>query len=220
MMEVVELIKASTQLAWPAILAVFLWKLYPVLKGIITSRSFSVKIAGMEVSVQDATEQFQTQIADLQKQVLLLRSAHPTNGAAPTFDSPPAASAVGQHSPRILWVDDKPAGNALEMGQIKELGIDITEAASTEDALAILNSAPSFNGVISDMGRREQGVYHAQAGLVFLNALRRAGHTVPFLVYSSQRNAARNNEEVKAAGGDGATASAVELLEWIARKVK
>jgi hypothetical protein len=60
MAQTIELIKALTPLAWPLMLAFLLWKLFPALKGIVTSRSFAVKIAGMEVSVQDATEQFQT----------------------------------------------------------------------------------------------------------------------------------------------------------------
>jgi CheY-like chemotaxis protein len=216
----IELIKALTPLVWPLLVAILLWKLFPVLKGIVTSRSFSVKIAGMEVSVQDATEQFQTQISDLQKQVLLLRSDKQPAGSGPEFTEPPAPSAVAKRSPRILWVDDNPTGNALEIAQLRERGIDVTQAVSTDDAMAVLNNDLSFDAIVSDMGRREHGAYRAQAGLMFLKALRRAGYNVPFLVYSTQKYAARNNEEVKSAGGDGATASPVELLEWIDLKVK
>jgi CheY-like chemotaxis protein len=214
----IELIKALTPLAWPLMVAILLWKLFPILRGIVTSRSFSVKIAGMEVSVQNATEQFQTQISDLQKQVLLLRSGK--QPAESDFTEPPEQSAVAKKSARILWVDDNPSGNALEIAQLRLRGIDVTQALSTEDAMAMLNSNLSFDAIVSDMGRREHGTYRAQAGLVFLSALRRAGYNVPFLVYSSQKYAARNNEEVRSAGGDGATASPVELLEWIDRKVR
>ncbi|MCC8977608.1 response regulator [Bradyrhizobium acaciae] len=216
----IELIKALTPLAWPLMVAILLWKLFPILRGIVTSRSFSVKIAGMEVSVQDATEQFQTQISDLQKQVLLLRSNKQPAGSGLDFTEPPVPSAVAKKSPRILWVDDKPTGNALEIAQLRQRGIDVTQAESTDDAMAILNNDLSFDAIVSDMGRREHGTYRSQAGLMFLNALRRAGYNVPFLVYSSQKYAARNSAEVRSAGGDGATASPVELLEWIDRKVK
>ncbi|WP_207768026.1 hypothetical protein, partial [Methylobacterium frigidaeris] len=58
-----EIIKSIAALIWPLIVAMLAWKAFPVLKSIASSRSFSVKIAGMELSVQDATEQIQKQIA-------------------------------------------------------------------------------------------------------------------------------------------------------------
>lgn len=220
MAQTIELIKVLTPLTWPLMLAILLWKLFPALRGIVTSRSFAVKIAGMEVSVQDATEQFQTQISDLKKQVMLLRSDRGPAGSGPEFTEAPAPSAVAKKSPRILWVDDNPTGNALEIAQLKERGIEVSQAMSTADAMAMLRNDPSFGAIISDMGRSEQGAYHAQAGLTLLGALKSAGYNVPFLVYSSRKNAARYSEEVRSAGGEGATASPVELQEWIDRKVK
>lgn len=218
----VEIIKALTALAWPVMLAIILWKLFPSVKAIVTSRSFSVNIAGMQISVQDATEQFRTQIEDLQKQVMLLRSERQAQGAEPEPAVEPNEErlerTVSKH-PRILWVDDKPSNNALEIAQLKERGIDVVSAVSTEDAMAILNNDAGFDAMISDMGRRESGGYRAQAGLVLLKAARKAGYNVPFLVYSSQKYAARNKEEVIEANGDGATASPVELLEWIGKKI-
>jgi CheY-like chemotaxis protein len=218
MPQAIELIKALVPLAWPVMLAFILWKLFPALKAIVTSRSFSVKIAGMEVSVQDVTEQFRTQIEDLQKQVMLLRSAEKQetiSAPEPSVETSPKVAS----SPRILWVDDKPTGNALEMGQLMEQGIDVVTAISTEEAMAILNSSSDFDAIISDMGRRESGEYRSQAGLILLKAVRKAGYQMPFLVYSSQKSAARNNEEVRRSGGDGATASPVELKEWINKKI-
>jgi CheY-like chemotaxis protein len=216
---IVELVKAVAALAWPVMLAVVLWKLFPSLKAIVTSRSFSVKIADMQISVQDATEQFRTQIEDLQKQVMLLRSEKQLNVASVQPDDRSVANTVTKPS-RILWVDDKPSNNALEIAQLKSRGVDIVSAVSTEDAMATLNSNLGFDAIISDMGRREGGGYRSQAGLVLLKAVRSAGFSVPFFVYSSQSYAARNNAEVIAAGGDGATASPVELLEWVEKKVK
>src|SRR4051812_32935841 len=106
MPQTVEFIKALTALAWPLILAVLLWKIFPALKTIITSKGFSVKIAGMEVSVQDATEQIRTQIEDVQKQVMSLRSAT-SGGAEPTTSEAPRAAQSTKGRPfRILWVDD------------------------------------------------------------------------------------------------------------------
>ena len=49
--------------------------------------------------------------------------------------------------------------------------------------------------IISDMGRREEGRYVAQAGAILLKAALQAGCEEPFIVYSSARYAARNDEE-------------------------
>jgi CheY-like chemotaxis protein len=219
MSQVVDLIKALTALAWPLMLAIILWRLFPYLKAIVSSRSFTVTIAGMQLSVQDATEQFRTQIEDLQKQVMLLRSGERINKVEMPLDERPSLRSA-KRSPRILWVDDKPSNNAFEIAQLKEQGIEVVPATSTEGAMADLNSQPRFDAIISDMGRRESGAYRSQAGLVLLKAIRSAGYDVPFLVYSSQKYAVRNNDEVIAAGGDGATASPVELLEWISKNTK
>ncbi len=219
MSQAIELIKALTPLVWPLMLAILLWKLYPTLKAIVTSRGFSVKIAGMEVSVQNATEQIRTQIEDLQKQVILLRSGKKGDGSTPEPSKTPAPRAAAK-APTILWVDDNPTNNALEIAQLRDREIDVVQAASTDEAMAALNKNLRFDAIISDMARREHGEYRSQAGLVLLKALKRAGYEdVPFLVYSSEKYATRNGEEVRSERGAGATASPVELLEWIDQQI-
>jgi hypothetical protein len=187
----IEFLKVLTSLAWPAILAVLLWRLFPVLKVVIVSRSFSVKVAGMELSIQDATEQIRTQIEDLQKQVINLRTGGLGDTTEPTSNGQTGTQPAQKFRPRVLWVDDKPTNNALEIAQLNGLGIDVVQSISTEDAMTTLNSNSGYYAIISDMGRREQGIYHSQAGLVLLSAVRRAGYHIPFLVYSSQKYASR-----------------------------
>lgn len=212
--DALEWVKALTPLAWPLLAAVLLWRLFPALHAIATSRAFTVKVAGMELSVQSATEQLRNQIEDLQKQVLALRS-EPASGTEPKAHLTEPASSAAPVAPRGLWVDDKPDNNAFEIAQLEDEGIEIVQASSTEEAMAILASSRGFGFVISDMGRREGGAYRGQAGLLLLSAMRRAGFDTPFMVYSARRYADRNNAEVREAGGDGATASPIELMEWI-----
>ncbi len=111
MSQAIELLKALTPLAWPLMVGIVLWILFPILKAIVTSRAFSVKIAGTEITVQDATEQFRAQIEDLQKQVILLRSGQPER---PRPESKEPVQRPISKTPRILWVDDNPTNNALE----------------------------------------------------------------------------------------------------------
>jgi CheY-like chemotaxis protein len=224
MTDAIDLIKALTPLAWPIILAIVLWRLFPAITGIVKSRSFAVKVAGMEVSVQDATEQLRAQIEDLQRQVIGLRGESSSASAAKATTTArslaaPVTSAQNRN-PKVLWVDDNMSNNAFQIAQMHDQGITVVQSGSTEDAMSILKGNPNFDAVISDMGRREGGAYRSQAGLILLNTLRSAGYQLPFIVYSSQKYADRNRQEVLDAGGDGATSSPVELLEWVRQRVR
>ena len=213
----IEILKALTPLAWPLIASFILWKLFPAIRSIVNSRSFSVKVAGMEVSVQDATEQISSRIDDLQKQVIALReqtmgAQAATIGAMPDADQPAAQQAAHKV---VLWVDDNPNNNAFEIAHLTELGVEVITSVSTDEALEILQNRSDIGAVVSDMGRREGGRYQGQAGLNLLVALRKAGNGTPFLVYSSAKYAASNNSQIIAAQGAGATSSQIELLQWL-----
>jgi CheY-like chemotaxis protein len=242
-----DLIKAVAFLAWPVIAAVVLVALFPGIKKIVESRSFSLEVAGMKISVQDAAEQLRAQIEDLQRQVIALRDqgapkpAGPGAGAvAPLADRgaangdeddeddeddaapPPArppAPAPPPATPRVLWVDDNMSNNAFQIAQLKDQGVTVVQSASTEDAMSILHTSAPFGAVISDMGRREAGRYDARAGLALLQRMRAEQIKTPFIVYTTRDYAQRTATDVRAAGGFGATGSAVELLEWVREKV-
>lgn len=219
-----EWLQALASLLWPLIVLVVLWRVFPLVRDIAQSRSFTVKIAGMEVSVQDATEKLREQIDDLQKKVIEIRSGHAAGAAPEAFAEPAGAQAPGGRNsdssalrPRtILWVDDKPSNNALEVASLRQRGIDVKQSQSTEEALAVL-SGGGIAAVLSDMGRFESGRFVSRAGLALLKQMGKAGYNLPFLVYTSPSTARHQDAEVKALGGDGATASPVDLMEWIER---
>jgi vacuolar-type H+-ATPase subunit F/Vma7 len=214
MKDLIELIKAIVPLAWPLILVVLLWKLFPTLRDIVKSRSFTIKVAGSEISVQDATEQLKSQIADLQNQVITLRESRAVNNVKTQVEP---RTPKGE-KPTILWVDDKPNANAFEIDRLIKNNVEVIQSTSTEEAMTLLHNMQHINAVISDMGRRERGTYVSQAGIVLLNAMRRAGFRIPFIIYSAPKYVAQNKNKVLSAGGDGATASQVELLEWLTEK--
>lgn len=115
----------------------------------------------------------------------------------------------------VLWVDDNPTNNAQEVAQLRQAGVKVIEAASTEEAMQTIIGWWKIDFIISDMGRRESGGYRAKAGLILIEAVRRAGIKIPIYVYTSTRYLEQNNEAVIAAGGNGATASFTELLSLI-----
>lgn len=205
--------------AWPLIAALLLWRLYPALKAIVSSRAFTIKIGSMEVTVPEQTASLTAQVEDLREQVIALRGGVAPGAAA----APPAAPATTTETApppgRILWVDDTMANNASEIAQLTETAVKVIQSPSAPDAMAILRNSPPFDAVISDMGRREGGRYHSRAGLELLGEIRAAGRQEPFMIYTTKRLAADYGAQVRAAGGDGATGSAVELIEWIRSKV-
>jgi CheY-like chemotaxis protein len=224
--ELPKLIEALTSFAWPVFAAIFLWKIYPSLRQVIDSRQFAIKIGGMEVSVQQASENLAAQVADLQEKVSELRAALDERAknvpAQPvredTAKSPDAVSA--QHptkARRILWVDDHPQNNVFEIAKLRAEGIDVKEVPSTTEAMRLLISGREpFGLVISDMGRRENGQYRAKAGLILIENIRSAGlHDLPIVVYASPRYLERTRDEVREAGGNAATASPVEIFEIV-----
>lgn len=208
---------ALAALAWPLLAAVVLLKLYPSFKRIVESRGFAVKVGDMEVTVQEASEQFRAQLEDLQAKVSELRTAvfpgtAPGSNAGPAGVAPPSAAPARPR--RILWVDDQPSNNAFEIATLREAGVAVLEALSTSDALRALGSQ-AVDLVITDMGREEAGTYRPDAGLELIRAARAAAVAVPIYVYTTSRNVRRYREEAVAAGGQGATASAVELFEML-----
>ncbi len=119
-------------------------------------------------------------------------------------------------SKRILWVDDNPANIACEIATVQEKGIEVTQALSTSQAVQILvSSGLSFNAIITDMGRTEEGEYRPKAGISLIKAVREAGINLPILVYTTLNLYGRTINEVVAAGGNGATMSAEELFAWL-----
>jgi hypothetical protein len=71
-----------------------------------------------------------------------------------------------------------------------------------------------FDAVISDMGRREDGINVPDAGLKLINELRKLQLNYPILIFSSSRSLPME-PEVKAAGGYGVTSSAVDVIEFL-----
>lgn len=213
---VAQIITAMAALAWPAFVAFVIWKILPLVQSIIGSRAFSIKVAGMEISVQDATEQLSRRIGDLEQQVVGLRAT--AGGPAQRSEQPELEKRSQELSTSVLWVDDKPSGNAFEIAELQKMGVQVITALSTMQGIEVLGERGDVKAVISDMGRNEDGIYHGKAGVELVTAMRQLGFSMPAIVYTTAKYAGRRNQDVAAAGGDGAISSHVELIEWIRRK--
>lgn len=216
-----DVINAIATLAWPVLAALLLFALLPTLIRVLRSRGVSIKFGNMELSVQDVSEQMRKQIEDLQNQVSALKSslASPAPGApAPAAPASPAARTASPARKSILWVDDRPENNAFEIAKLQEDGYEIATATSTKAALAQLESGSVWPDlIISDMGRREGALYRRTAGLDLIRAVRAKNIDVPIFIYASNEAVRKYSDQVREAGGNGITASPMELMEFIAR---
>lgn len=82
---------------------------------------------------------------------------------------------------RMLWVDDNPYNNALEMSLLRRLGVDIIQRQDNDSALGFLRShGASCDIVISDIDRDG-----TPTGIELLEAYREEGYDMPFVFYVS-----------------------------------
>ena len=116
----------------------------------------------------------------------------------------------------MLWVDGHPENNAFEVAALRRKDVAVTQELTTDDALRAADDAPTpFDAVITNMGREEEGVTRPEAGLELVHRLRAKQIRWPIFVYTSAPALARTRDEVIAAGANGATSSATELLELL-----
>jgi CheY-like chemotaxis protein len=212
-----KIIEALTKLGALIVVTTFVWKLFSNLVAFITSRAFSIKVAGMELTVQEATQKLQRSVEDLQNEVI--RSRILENEGAKRSSAQPVDVTVKQRPRRILWVDDVPANIAMEISQLNSNDIDIVSVKSTDEAVKLLEYDKNFSAIVSDMVRRENGSNNKIAGIVLLRAIRKMGLTLPFYVFSSGKSEAEFEQIVAAEGGDGITSSSLRLLEWVTEAV-
>jgi ActR/RegA family two-component response regulator len=102
----------------------------------------------------------------------------------------------------------------VELTQLAGRGFQVDYARTTEEALASVVNG-SYDAVVTNMQRRENGVYRPKAGIELIHALRNAGISVPVLGYCSVGSVTKFSEEAIQAGAAAVTASPIELLSQI-----
>lgn len=198
-------LSAMASLAWPAIFAVMLFKFSEPLKKLIESargRKFTIKVAGNELTMEEASEQqrlivsdIQSKLAELEKR-LLVNIAEPLNLASTPIRS----------SKHILWVDDRSKNNSFLVASLEEQGAKIDIALSTEEGVEKFKTG-QYDIVISDMGRPEG----EKAGIDFAKKIRALNATIPFFIFCGSWAARNLKEESLNAGVTRITSSGTTL---------
>jgi len=202
-----QLISSLASLAWPLVFAVLLYKLFEPIRSLVESaraRKFTIKVAGNELSMDEASEQQRILLSDLQAKVAELERIAATPGPAAAFAEP------SRSRKRILWVDDRPSNNSYLVATLEDRGASVTTALTTSDALKKLTHA-SFDIVISDMARPEG----EHAGLDLARKIRSSMPDLPVFIFCSRWAAENLHAQAVADGVSGITSSATSLLSML-----
>ena len=219
-MTAARIIEAIGSLLWPLLVAVVLIRVVPHIPGVVAdlrramrTRGFTVKVGGVELSVEEATEQLRRQVTDLQTHMASLLAAQGT----PAPGGPPAAPVPEAERAAILWVDDHPDDNALEITKLRDDGLEVLVARSTAEAMDVLSLRRGVRAIVTDLGRSEDGEFRSHAGLALLRQLKEAEQDQPVLVYTSAQRAELDRQDALEAGATIVTASPTELFAALGR---
>ncbi|HCS92434.1 MAG: response regulator [Thiohalocapsa sp. PB-PSB1] len=215
MKDLAALISAFASLLWPVILAAVLYVLRPAVLELVSTaknRKFSIKVGGQELTMDEANEQQQRLIADLQAQVIDLRNRispelPDTENRSENVRATIAAT-PGEHE--VLWVDDNPKNNSYLIEQLLQGGIKVRTVLSTSDGARMLKDG-RYAMIVSDMGRNEVGGFNPHAGLDFLKLVRGADKDVPFVLFTNSRSYQEYRDTALSLGATYITSSTTDL---------
>jgi CheY-like chemotaxis protein len=244
---VAETITAIAALLWPLLLLVVLLMFRRPLARVVRSaeqREWTLEVGGQKLSMKQLSDQQNSMIADLQKQVGVLSQVIATLNAGAPAPAEVEGAPVGAADPgpvpgggilsevdhgwtqsytsppppavahSVLWVDDHPENNALIVEQLQRNGVRVDLARTTREASALLGER-RYGTIVSDMGRHEDGVEVPDAGLRLLKAVRQADPSVPFVIYCSHRALVTYRQHALDAGATEITSSSVVLSEQL-----
>ncbi len=137
----------------------------------------------------------------------------PGDSALPAESDSLAEEGVARTIRQIVWVDDAPAGNRLEINEL-ERRFDVITATSTKQGLSKITT-PDATMVITDAVRVEAGNVNYEAGLELINALRERYPAVPVYVYCGQDTVEAHSQALETAGARLITSSFTELARQI-----
>ncbi|HEX4702641.1 MAG TPA: response regulator [Pseudonocardiaceae bacterium] len=116
----------------------------------------------------------------------------------------------------VLWVDDEPAHNALQLDQLERRGIVVDTARSTREAVQKL-TGQRYQIIVSDMERVEGGKPVPNAGLELIRTVRTFDRETPVVIYSSGPAGKILGDTAAQIGADLVTSSWYQLSQELRR---
>jgi len=171
---------------------------------------------GTEIDASELIRLQQNALADVQETVVNIVSTMPEQAGLATV---PAVLPVTPG--RVLWVDSRPANNALLVDQLTRANVVVEQVLANKEALERLaKGAHPFDVVITDMAGFEHGRSVPDAGIVLTRDVLRLLPEQPVLVYCSKKEAELHGAAASDAGARMVTTSGTHLIAEIARILK
>ena len=216
----IKLIEALSKLlgvvAWPAVVLFILIRFNNPLRDLLSGiGEVSLKGAGFEASAKrkqaEATAALAAAESTRDVELAIPGDASRDVRSAASFVSQVATPRVLRRisGKSILWVDDNPSNNIYPRQAFEAVGIGVTTALSTDEAIEKLGRQ-RFDVIISDMGRPPDD----RAGYTLVDYLRRNGDLTPFVIYAGSRSPEHQSES-RRHGAIGCTNRPDELFELV-----
>lgn len=116
----------------------------------------------------------------------------------------------------VLWVDDHPERNALQVDQLERRGVVVDTARSTKEALQKL-TGQRYQLIVSDMERAEGGKPVPNAGLELIRTVRTFDRDTPVVIYTAGPSARILGDTATQIGADLVTNSWFQLSQEMHR---
>ena len=116
----------------------------------------------------------------------------------------------------VLWVDDNPSHNALQLDQLERRGVVVDIARSTKEAVQKL-TGQRYQIIVSDMERIEGGTPVPNAGLELIHTVRTFDRDTPVMIYSAGPAGKVLGDTATQIGADLVTNSWYELTRELHR---
>lgn len=231
-----QLISSVAQLLWPLIAFAALFVFRRAIGRVLRTaerRELEFEVGGQKLTMHQLNDQQNEMIQDLQRQLSLMSKqleqrerqvpapavafppGPPSPEPGPTdgeVELPPVQAPSGTEPFAVLWVAERPETHALLVSQLRDNGVRVTTASTTAEALAEVSERP-YRLIVSDMSRKEDGTYHADAGLALVRELRDLGVEIPVIMFSGQHGQLRYGGQARQFGAVATTSSAYEMFK-------
>jgi len=204
-----KLISALASLAWPAIFVLLIYRFHNPIQKLIESargRKFTIKVAGNELTMEEASEQQRKILNDMQSRLAEIEK-HIENKEKISLGN---ESRPEPKSKRILWVDDSPRNNSYLVAALTDMGHSVDIALSTDKGVSKFKER-YYDIVISDMGRPED----EKAGITLAKAVHSIRTGVPYFIFCGGWAARNLRQEALDAGVSEITSSGTTLLSHL-----
>lgn len=215
-----KLIEALSSLLWPILVMSVAWFARESITKVIKSwawRKSSLKVGGLEISVDNYNQQQRDLIADLQDKVIALEDQiYNLSKAERVITEQAIADKTEKTIKSVLWVDDHPENHIQLIEQLNNKDVSVIQEKTTDDAISRLSTS-KFDLIITDMHRIEFGQVHHEAGMELIKAVRERELSTPVVVFfgRSRKPVYRYKDIAMKAGANLVTSSPTELMSVI-----